>query len=95
MNSALKYGQSFGKCDEPDMILCSPLSQRAAHLMQGQQSGAKRSPPVSYTHLDVYKRQALYGYGSREELEPFHPVLLAESCASLADQILNLSLIHI
>jgi len=29
------------------------------------------------------------GYGSREELEPFHPVLLAESCASLADQILN------
>ena len=32
---------------------------------------------------------ALYGYGSREELEPFHPVLLAESCASLADQILN------
>ena len=32
---------------------------------------------------------ALYGYGSREELEPFHPVLLAESCANLADQILN------
>jgi methionine synthase I (cobalamin-dependent) len=26
---------------------------------------------------------------SREELEPFHPVLLAESCANLADQILN------
>ena len=44
MNSALKYGQSFGKCDEQDMILCSTLSQRAAHLMQGQQSGAKRSP---------------------------------------------------
>ncbi|EFQ07485.1 hypothetical protein HMPREF9436_01040 [Faecalibacterium cf. prausnitzii KLE1255] len=44
MNSALKYGQSFGKCDEQDMILCSTLSQRAAHLMQGQQSGAKCSP---------------------------------------------------
>ena len=30
----------------------------------------------------------LYGYGSREELEPFHPVLLAESCADLADRLL-------
>ena len=27
----------------------------------------------------------LYGYGSREELEAFHPVLLAESCADLTD----------
>ena len=32
---------------------------------------------------------ALYGYGSREELAPFHPVLLAESCADLADQLLE------
>ena len=32
---------------------------------------------------------ALYGYGSREELAPFHPVLLAESCADLAAQILD------
>ena len=32
---------------------------------------------------------ALYGYGSREELEPFHPVLLAESCADLAAQLLD------
>ena len=30
----------------------------------------------------------LYGYGSREELEPFHPVLLAESCADLTDRLL-------
>lgn len=32
---------------------------------------------------------ALYGYGSREELEPFHPVILAKDCADLADQILH------
>ena len=30
MNSALKYEQSFGKCDEQDMIICSTLFQRAA-----------------------------------------------------------------
>ena len=31
----------------------------------------------------------LYGYGSRDELEPFHPVFLAESCAALADALVN------
>lgn len=31
----------------------------------------------------------LYGYGSREELEPFHPVFLAKNCAELAQYILN------
>ena len=34
---------------------------------------------------------ALYGYGSREELEPFHPVILAKDCADLADQILHMA----
>ena len=32
-----------------------------------------------------------YGYGSREELEPFHPVILAKDCADLADQILHMA----
>ena len=32
---------------------------------------------------------AQYGYGSREELEPFHPGFLAESCAALADALVN------
>lgn len=31
----------------------------------------------------------LYGYGSREELEPFEPVILANSCAELAHYILD------
>ncbi len=31
----------------------------------------------------------LYGYGSREELAPFHPVLFASNCEELTDQILN------
>ena len=30
----------------------------------------------------------LYGYGSREELEPVGPVLLAESCEELTDKLL-------
>ena len=34
---------------------------------------------------------ALYGYGSREELKPFHPVILAKDCADLADQILHMA----
>lgn len=32
----------------------------------------------------------LYGYGSREELEPFAPVMYASSCSSLADQLLQI-----
>ena len=43
MNSALKYEQSFSKCNEQDMIRCNTLSQRAAGLMQKRQSGAKDS----------------------------------------------------
>ena len=31
----------------------------------------------------------LYGYGSREELEPFHPKLLVESCKELTDKLLG------
>lgn len=31
----------------------------------------------------------LYGYGSRAELEPFHPVLLAEDCRTLTRYILE------
>ena len=34
------------------------------------------------------RRRKELGY-SREELAPFHPVLLAESCADLAAQILD------
>ena len=34
------------------------------------------------------KTEVVYGYGSREELEAFHPVLLAESCADLTDRLL-------
>ena len=44
---------------------------------------------VDITGVDLRRYLALYGYGSREELEPFHPVFYAESCAALADELLN------
>ena len=45
--------------------------------------------PVSYTHLDVYKRQVLYGYGSREELEKAGAEELAKSVKDLQELLLE------
>ena len=66
-------------------VLTQPCVQGKRVLMVGDRNDDMRG--AADCGLDA--AGALYGYGSREELEPFHPVLLAESCASLADQILN------
>ena len=66
-------------------VLAQPMMQGRRVLMVGDRNDDMRG--AADCGLDA--AGALYGYGSREELEPFHPVLLAESCASLADQILN------
>ena len=34
--------------------------------------------PVSYTHLDVYKRQVLHGMTTREELEAYPHVAIVD-----------------
>ena len=71
------------------LVLCTatskPMMQGRRVLMVGDRNDDMRG--AADCGLDA--AGALYGYGSREELEPFHPVLLAESCANLADQILN------
>ena len=66
-------------------VLDQPMMQGKRVLMVGDRNADMRG--AADCGLDA--AGALYGYGSREELEPFHPVLLAESCADLADQILH------
>lgn len=66
-------------------VLDQPMMRGKRVLMVGDRNDDMRG--AADCGLDA--AGALYGYGSREELEPFHPVLLAESCADLADQILN------
>ena len=66
-------------------VLAQPMMQGKRVLMVGDRNDDMRG--AADCGLDA--AGALYGYGSREELDPFHPVLLAESCADLADQILH------
>ena len=66
-------------------VLSQPMMQGKRVLMVGDRNDDMRG--AADCGLDA--AGALYGYGSRDELEPFQPVLLAESCADLADKILN------
>ena len=66
-------------------VLSQPVLQGKRVLMVGDRNDDMRG--AADCGLDA--AGALYGYGSREELAPFHPVLLAESCADLADQLLG------
>ena len=66
-------------------VLSQPMLQGKRVLMVGDRNDDMRG--AADCGLDA--AGALYGYGSREELAPFHPVLLAESCADLADQLLE------
>ena len=66
-------------------VLAQPMMQGKRVLMVGDRNDDMRG--AADCGLDA--AGALYGYGSREELAPFHPVLLAESCADLAAQILD------
>ena len=73
------------KTDVVHYVLAQPMLQGKRVLMVGDRSDDMRG--AADCGLDA--AGALYGYGSREELEPFHPVLLAESCADLAAQLLD------
>ena len=73
------------KTDVVRYVLEQPCAKGKKVLMVGDRNDDMRG--AANCHLDA--AAVLYGYGSREELEPFHPVLFAESCGSLADQLLN------
>ena len=68
-------------------VLAQPMMQGKRVLMVGDRNDDMRG--AADCGLDA--AGALYGYGSREELEPFHPVILARDCADLADQILHMA----
>ena len=68
-------------------VLAQPMMQGKRVLMVGDRNDDMRG--AADCGLDA--AGALYGYGSREELEPFHPVILAKDCADLADQILHMA----
>ena len=67
-----------------DYVLSQPALQGKRVLMVGDRNDDMRG--AADCGLDA--AGVLYGYGSREELEAFHPVLLAESCADLTDRLL-------
>ena len=72
------------KTDVVRHVLRQPPLQGKRVLMVGDRNDDMRG--AADCGLDA--AGALYGYGSREELAPFHPVLLAENCRELTDWIL-------
>lgn len=72
------------KTDVVRYVLEQPCVRGKRVLMVGDRNDDMRG--AADCHLDA--AGALYGYGSREELAPFHPVFLAESCEKLTDRIL-------
>ena len=72
------------KTDVIRHVLAQPVMQGKRVLMVGDRNDDMRG--AADCGLDA--AGALYGYGSREELEPFGPVLLAESCEELTDKLL-------
>ena len=73
------------KTDVIRHVLRQPALQGKRVLMVGDRSDDMQG--AANCGLDA--AGVLYGYGSREELEPFHPVLYASSCQDLADQLLG------
>ena len=72
------------KTDVVRYVLAQPMLQGKRVLMVGDRNDDMRG--AAGCGLDA--AAVLYGYGSRAELEPFHPVLYATSCAGLAAQLL-------
>ena len=66
-------------------VLSQPALQGKRVLMVGDRSDDLQG--AANCGLDA--AGVLYGYGSREELEPFHPKLLVESCKELTDKLLG------
>lgn len=73
------------KTDVVRYVLSQPVMQGKRILMVGDRHEDMRG--AANCGLDA--AGALYGYGSREELEPFHPVWMVGSCEELAEKILT------
>lgn len=66
-------------------VLSQPLLRGRRVLMVGDRHDDMRGA----ADCGLPAAGVLYGYGSREELAPFGPVMLAESCAALAAWLLE------
>ena len=79
---------------------CLWISARTARSASGllfkDAPNGEYTQPVSYTHLDVYKRQAFY-FHSRQtpKLTEKDTIVLADFANSTGDAVFDLSLIHI
>lgn len=68
-----------------EYVLSQPFLVGKRILMVGDRNDDMRGAAAN--GLDA--AAVLYGYGSREELAPFHPVFFVNSCADLVDQLDN------
>ena len=66
-------------------VLAQPMMAGKRVLMVGDRNDDMRGA----ADCGLEAAGVLYGYGSREELEAFHPLDLADSCEALADWILG------
>ena len=73
------------KADVIRHALAHPFMQGRRALMVGD----RRDDMQGAAACGLDAAAALYGYGGREELAPFGPVLCAESCQQLADLLLG------
>lgn len=73
------------KTDVVRYVLEQPMLKGKRVLMVGDRHDDMRG--AADCGLDA--AAVLYGYGAREELEPYDPVFYAESCRQLADFILD------
>lgn len=73
------------KTDVVRYVLAQPLLKGKRVLMVGDRDDDMRGA----AECGIDAAAVLYGYGSRAELAPFEPVLYAQSCAQLADAILD------
>ena len=73
------------KADVIRHALAQPFMQGRRALMVGD----RRDDMQGAAACGLDAAAALYGYGGREELAPFGPVLCAESCQQLADLLLG------
>ena len=91
------FGEHFTELDKIEQatrLYRESYAVKAGGLLQGKRVlmvGDRNDDMRGAADCGLDAAGALYGYGSREELAPFHPVLLAESCADLADQLLEQS----
>ena len=73
------------KTDVIRYVLSQPMLQGRRVLMVGD----RNDDMIGAANNGLDAAAVLYGYGSAEELTPYHPVFCADSCAQLADCILN------